>query len=432
MDFFSLEFLAFAFTVVLISVPLRRNQRAYVIFLVLASLVFSATWGWSSLVCAVAVGLMPLLFRFNRRISRAVGWIAATLLIGATWFSRTYMSYFFHGSAARILVLGAPYTALQLLALSKEEPGEGRKRGFWREWLYLSYFPEDVVGPIERQPDFDAKVSKLLPLNGELAWRACFLVAFGFFKKAVVSSRLALAIQTLEAGHRAIGAGEAWILSAGLFFLEYLDFSAYINVATGFSLLLGIEPTPTFKQPYLATSPSDYWQRWNISFARCARDFFFFPVLARTRRVWLALVASFTFVFFWLGPNRWAFRFALSYGVFIFLENLWRASRFGAREVPRWLAVLLQFHLSCAIVLLIEGAFVTLPILPRFTLGTLATAIPAADYLVIGMGIAAVVCLETFGFDARERIRGRVFLALCLAFVTGALFRLNTYLFYYI
>jgi D-alanyl-lipoteichoic acid acyltransferase DltB (MBOAT superfamily) len=195
-------------------------------------------------------------------------------------------------------------------------------------------------------------------------------------------------------------------------------------VGRGVSLLLGIELAPNFRMPYLAEGPSDYWRRWNFTFSRWVRDNVFFPVLARTRKGGLATAAAFAFVFLWLGPNRSSLIFALTFGVLIAVEG--RRASWG---IPRAAAVFLQFHLSCALAMLTAGVFYSVPIRLHAAKAALFTGWDAA---VVLCGIGAVIALDATGLTEKGRTLWRALLALALCFAAAFLFRMNSYMFYYI
>src|SRR3546814_10419951 len=57
--------------------------------------------------------------------------------------------------------------------------------------LYMSFFPHLVAGPIVRASEFKPKLRQRADPRTIPAGEACRLIAFGLFKKVVVSSYLA-------------------------------------------------------------------------------------------------------------------------------------------------------------------------------------------------------------------------------------------------
>ena len=58
----------------------------------------------------------------------------------------------------------------------------------------------------------------------------------------------------------------------------YADFSGGIDIIMGISELFGIRLTENFRSPYMATTISDFWQRWHISLGHWMRDYLFYPI----------------------------------------------------------------------------------------------------------------------------------------------------------
>ena len=61
-------------------------------------------------------------------------------------------------------------------------------------------------------------------------------------------------------------------------FQIYFDFSGYSDIARGIAKILGIDLIVNFKQPYLSTSPSEFWKRWHISLSQWLRDYIYIPL----------------------------------------------------------------------------------------------------------------------------------------------------------
>lgn len=143
--------------------------------------------------------------------------------------------------------------------------------------LYAALFPKLVAGPIERG-------SKLLPqLTERVRWswdrfnEGIWLIILGYLSKIFIADNVALLVDKVFALQKPT----LLLLAAGslAFTLQiYADFSAYTNLARGFGKLLGFELTENFNSPYISLSPSDFWQRWHISFSSWLRDYVFFPV----------------------------------------------------------------------------------------------------------------------------------------------------------
>jgi alginate O-acetyltransferase complex protein AlgI len=116
------------------------------------------------------------------------------------------------------------------------------------------------------------------------------------------------------------------------------DFSGYTDIARGTALLFGFETSENFNRPYLALTPTDFWNRWHITLSTWLRDYIFFPIrraLMRSRVPkgddiqlphWMALsvppIATMFVSGLWHGAG-WTFVvWGLFYGVLISIYQL--------------------------------------------------------------------------------------------------------------
>lgn len=154
--------------------------------------------------------------------------------------------------------------------------------------LFVSFFPQLVAGPIERATHLLPQV--LSPRQPTLA--GCYsgvqLMAVGCFKKLVLADNLALVADRVF--DSAAPQGWSVLLGTYAFALQiYCDFSAYTDIARGVARVLGFEIVENFRFPFLATDPSDFWQRWHISLSSWLRDYLYVPLGGSHGGRWLTL-----------------------------------------------------------------------------------------------------------------------------------------------
>jgi D-alanyl-lipoteichoic acid acyltransferase DltB (MBOAT superfamily) len=58
----------------------------------------------------------------------------------------------------------------------------------------------------------------------------------------------------------------------------YGDFSGYSDMARGSAQLMGFHFMVNFRQPYLARSIGEFWNRWHISLSTWLRDYLYIPL----------------------------------------------------------------------------------------------------------------------------------------------------------
>ena len=144
--------------------------------------------------------------------------------------------------------------------------------------LYVSFFPQLVAGPIER-------ATHLIP-QLQVYQRVCWLdiseglkrIVIGLFQKLVIADRLAIPVDYVFSDINSYSTLTIWLILPIFATQVYFDFNGYCSIAIGSARLLGINLTENFRHPMLATSISDFWNRWHITLSSWLRDYLFFPL----------------------------------------------------------------------------------------------------------------------------------------------------------
>lgn len=172
--------------------------------------------------------------------------------------------------------------------------------------LYVMFFPQLVAGPIERPAELLPELHAARAFEYGRAVRGARLIIWGFFKKLVVADQLGLLV---DAVFNNVGAGNG-VLFAGAtiaFALElYGDFSGYTDIARGSAELLGIGLVRNFNNPYASRSIAEFWRRWHISLSSWFRDYFYFPLSYKLRRLrawggFISMFVTFSLLGLWHG-----------------------------------------------------------------------------------------------------------------------------------
>jgi D-alanyl-lipoteichoic acid acyltransferase DltB (MBOAT superfamily) len=157
------------------------------------------------------------------------------------------------------------------------------RRNFLDVAAFVSFFPHLVAGPIMRATNLLPQVEQERRFSAPAARDALVLIVWGFFKKLVIADNVGIIADKVFA----LKAPEFYVLWAGVFAFSmqiYADFSAYTDIARGVAKWYGFDLVRNFDHPYLATSPSDFWRRWNISLSTWFRDYLFLPIAYRLSR----------------------------------------------------------------------------------------------------------------------------------------------------
>ena len=150
---------------------------------------------------------------------------------------------------------------------------------------FVSFFPHLVAGPIMRAGTLLTQVERPRRFDVTAASSGFVKICWGFFKKLVIADNVGIVANKVFT----LSDPSFPILWAGVFAFAmqiYADFSAYIDIARGTARWLGFELTENFDHPYLASSPSDFWRRWNITLSTWFRDYVYIPLGGSHTTAW--------------------------------------------------------------------------------------------------------------------------------------------------
>ncbi|MGH9274601.1 MAG: MBOAT family O-acyltransferase, partial [Acidimicrobiales bacterium] len=216
--------------------------------------------------------------------------------------------------------------------------------------MYMSFFPHLVAGPIVRASEFQPQLEVRSDPRRIPSGEALRLIAFGLFKKVVVSSYLAT--ELVDPVFGAPGAHAPLELLVGVYGYAiqiYADFSGYTDIAIGCALLLGIRFPQNFDGPYRALSIQDFWRRWHMTLSRWLRDYLYIPLGGNRhgeRQTYRNLVLTMVIGGLWHGA-AWTFvLWGGIHGTALSAERFAR-ERFHGFHLPAWAAWLVTFHVVC-------------------------------------------------------------------------------------
>ncbi len=217
--------------------------------------------------------------------------LVLTLLLNfGLLFALKYVPFFAGAAGARfgfspvtlrwVLPLGISFYTFQAMGyvIDVYRGDAAAEPSFARFLLFVSFFPQLIQGPISR---FDQLSTQLLEPHDFSFTRlkhGCELVLWGLFKKLVIANRAAVAIGMVQEAPFAYS-GTTLSFVVVLYALQlYADFSGGIDIARAVAQMLGIDLVQNFRQPYFATSLTDYWNRWHISLGAWMKTYVFYPI----------------------------------------------------------------------------------------------------------------------------------------------------------
>ncbi len=231
------------------------------------------------------------------------------------------------------------------------------ERNFAKFFLYLTYFPQIIQGPIPRFDQLGPQLFGQHQADFRQLRDGFQLILWGLFKKMVIADNIAAIVGAMLKNTATLSGLELW---CGMFVWGiqlYTDFSGGIDVSRGVSQMLGITLDINFKRPYFATDLSDYWNRWHISLGNWLKDYFFYPVafskaygkvnkftkkkfgkfIAKTVPVGILSLILFTVIGIWHGANWGEVLFGVFNGVVVLISTLCE---------PGFVRIRKRFHLD--------------------------------------------------------------------------------------
>ena len=331
MMFNSLAFAGFLVAVFAGYWLLGERRKAQNLFLLGASYVFYGWWNWRYLFLIAGCSAVNFIAgriiynsqkRWVRRLALTVCCVAC---IGALCYFK-YFNFFVESFAAMLGCVGIKWNPLVLnvmlpvgisfftfqalsytidIALGKLKP----TRDWVEFFVFISFFPQLVAGPIERATNLLPQFQKSRTFDFDAATHGICLLVYGLFKKMVVADTLAMYVD------RAFDVPEMFsavtcIIGAFFFSVQiYCDFSGYSDCARGIARLFGFKLMVNFDRPYLASSFIDFWRRWHISLSTWFKDYVYIP-LGGNRKGFAILIRNAWIVFLlsglWHGAS-WTF-----------------------------------------------------------------------------------------------------------------------------
>ncbi len=287
------------------------------VVLLAASYFFYFSWGANFLALLVFSSLVNFLLGeyLRRKPDKSRLWVAVgfNLLVLALFKYLPGMS-FTHGSVLRHLItpIGVSFWTFQALSyhfdLYREEEIDPSLLEFS---LYMAFWPTVLSGPVCRMPAMLPQFRSADPQWDDIA-EGSRRILIGLFMKVVLSQLLASGLQAgegVDAGFDQVSVWsgiDVWALAFGYGFQLFFDFAGYSNIVIGTARLFGIELVENFNNPYLSTSPSEFWTRWHMSLSFWIRDYVFLPLATLRRGVswrYLALFCAMVIFGFWHGAT---------------------------------------------------------------------------------------------------------------------------------
>ena len=151
-----------------------------------------------------------------------------------------------------ILPLGISfYTFQQFTYVMDGRSRELPKTSFTDYVLYVTFFPQLIIGPIVRHDELLPQIAKRsfgrFKLQNLIV--GCLIFTIGLGKKILLADNLSLLVDPAfsdAASSRSIGMIDAWVASLAYTLQLYFDFSGYSDMAVGVARMFGLRLPENF------------------------------------------------------------------------------------------------------------------------------------------------------------------------------------------
>ena len=213
--------------------------------------------------------------------------------------------------------------------------------------LYISLFPQLIAGPIVRYSTVAEEINNR-KVSFDLASSGIKRFIIGLAKKVLLANSCGAVWDSLS-GNADTPCVLAWFGAICYMMQIYFDFSGYSDMAIGLGRIFGFNFLENFEHPYIATSITDFWNRWHISLSTWFKEYVYIP-LGGNRKGKAKQARNILIV--WMLTGLWhgaSWNFVLwgvYYGVLLLLE------KFVTGKILKKLPAFLQHIISLFIILI--------------------------------------------------------------------------------
>ena len=144
---------------------------------------------------------------------------------------------------------------------------------------YVSYLPQLVAGPIERYRKLGPQLDLFCSGRSKPDYRnGLNRLSLGLVQKLLVADACGRVVDGLVGPGQSFDLVTGWLFALAFGLQIYYDFAAYVNMALGIALMMGIHLSENFLSPYKAVNIQDFWRRWHITLSQWLRDYLYFPL----------------------------------------------------------------------------------------------------------------------------------------------------------
>jgi len=402
-----------------------RDRRMAAAWLAIASIAFYG-W-WNPRFVLLLAGSIAGNYVFGNAIAAAAGTPRGRrLLVAALTLDLCVLAFFkyanffietidasgaAHWAAVDIVLpLGISFfTFTQIAYLVDAYRGQARTYGFIHYFLFVSYFPHLVAGPILHHAEILPQLEDPATYRPRVDAIALGLTLFaiGMAKKVLIADPLgeyANAVFDAARDGARPHLVAAWGGALAYTLQLYFDFSGYSDMAIGISMLFNIRLPINFDSPYKSASIIEFWRRWHMTLSRFLRAYLYVPLGGNRRgpaRRYVNVMITMLLGGLWHGAS-WTFVvWGGLHGLYLVANHGWRNT--GLR-MPRLLSVAVTFlSVVFAWVVFRSADFGTASSMLAGMAGMNGTSLPVSS---APLGAAAPGLAQTLGVVFEGSLRG--------------------------
>ncbi|MEK6805824.1 MAG: MBOAT family O-acyltransferase [Pseudomonadota bacterium] len=325
----------------------RQGRGRAAAWWLLASSLFFYGW-WNPKFLLLILASISGNFAFGLALGGAAPGARKPLLLAGLAFNLGILGYFkyagflldvfdqftgqSHAPLAIVLPLAISFYTFQQISYVVDTYRSGKPEcNFLSYCLFIVIFPHLIAGPITHH-------SKIIPQFAGFYDRTFHgidyavglsLIAVGLMKKVwladPVGGYFIGAYPLIDEGVP-LGFFESWGVMTACALQIYFDYSGYADMAAGLGLLFGVRMPLNFFSPYKATSPIDFWRRWNMTLMKFLRDYIYIPIGGSRYgelRKYTASMVTMVVCGLWHGSGWNYIVWGVAVGLIIMFNNLW-------------------------------------------------------------------------------------------------------------
>tara|TARA_A100001015_G_scaffold309539_1_gene409179 strand:- start:128 stop:1456 length:1329 start_codon:yes stop_codon:yes gene_type:complete len=213
---------------------------------------------------------------------------------------------------------------------------------------FILYFPQLIAGPILRLNQLFPQLNKKINFSASNIKFGVLLFCIGYIKKVYFADNIALLIDPFFEDPGSYDSSD--LIKAFLLFpiQIYFDFSGYIDMALGISLIFGIILPQNFNKPYLCKSLTDFWRRWHITLSNWFRDYIYIPMGGSRKgkfRLYFNLIFTMSIAGAWHGASFNFILWGFLNGLILSLEKVLKFNESNYSILKNFLVCFLVFNL---------------------------------------------------------------------------------------